>query len=454
MEQHQLPDEDHSSFKTPNTDTPQHNNDGADTSGEIEEGVDATQMSLDDESNTINEGQPMQTSPLESIKPLKPKLVYNPPPPFLDLCSPILVAILAVVNLLLSSWISGFLSGLVIAGVATYWICCYLTPSVSYSSLVEPTASTDKIEIHEPPSVFQAWMNLLPPQFQPYDVDTYEVKNTVSVRISVEHHMMKIEYPETNIPKRLNTDEIIPNDISFLYHSDHIDLTKAKISLLPDGIAGKRMFSKKYPIEIRTNGLANNESQQPTSLIKNRKYSRSKESINSDDSENFKDVLGTPTKQAPTIEAQDNKSFYLFARADREKEDIYKFLIDSHHFLTDTVLDVARRDGAIVDGIDRDAGGRETVRERKSKFNDFMDRVIENSKKESKEDPTVMFLNVYLNRIFYDIHKSKKSFSSLSSFKELLMLCSKSFHRRQKLSEPMLGWKKLSAKSPYIRTIF
>jgi hypothetical protein len=40
--------------------------------------------------------------------------------------------------------------------------------------------------------------------------------------------------------------------------------------------------------------------------------------------------------------------------------------VDAHHFLTDTVLDVARREGAITEGIDREADGRETVRERKA----------------------------------------------------------------------------------------
>ena len=49
----------------------------------------------------------------------------------------------------------------------------------------------------------------------------------------------------------------------------------------------------------------------------------------------------------------DPRVFYLFARADREKEDLYKSLMDAHHFLTDTVLDVARREGAITEGIDR-----------------------------------------------------------------------------------------------------
>ena len=237
-----------------------------------------------------------------------------------------------------------------------------------------------------------------------------QIRNTVSVRVSVEHHMLKIEYPEWNLPKRLNTDEVIPEDLKFLYHSDHVDLTKARISLLPEGIAGKRMFSKKYPIEIRTNGLSFSEAQQPTSLIKHKRLSRSKESINSDDSDVFKDVIGTPTKSSPVSEyVEQNKVFYLFARADREKEDVYKFLMDAHHFLTDTVLDVARKEDAITEGIDRDAGGRETVRERKSNFSDFMARVLENQKKEAaEEDACLGFLNVFLNRIFYDIHKSEQ----------------------------------------------
>jgi hypothetical protein len=43
---------------------------------------------------------------------------------------------------------------------------------------------------------------------------------------------------------------VISPDLKFLFHSDHVDLSTARISLLPDGIAGKRIFSKKYPIEV------------------------------------------------------------------------------------------------------------------------------------------------------------------------------------------------------------
>ena len=116
--------------------------------------------------------------------------------------SPVVVAILAVANFLLPLWLSGFLTGLAVAGVATYWvdsnlnindrlgtkllpsqICCSLYPSSHPSG--PPTAShPSHIEIHEPPAVFQAWMNLLPPQFHPYDVDTYEVRQSQSLPLT------------------------------------------------------------------------------------------------------------------------------------------------------------------------------------------------------------------------------------------------------------------------------
>ena len=424
--------------------------DGGHETPEVEEGLDAAEVSITPEEFSSEEVQATLVTPDRSfiagpllpIASPPPPPQMSPPPALPDLVSPVIVAILAVANFLLPLWISGFLTGLAIAGVTTYWVCCNLYPTVTASQPPQPTPA-DQIEIHEAPAVFSAWMNLLPAQFQPYDVDTYEVRNTVSVRVSVEHHMLKIEYPEWNIPKRLNTDEVIPEDLKFLYHSDHVDLTKARISLLPDGIAGKRMFSKKYPIEIRANGLTVNQSQQPTSLLKHKKFSRSKESINSDDSEIFKDVVGTPSKHSPVSEFPVNKVFCLFARADREKEDIYKCLMDAHHFLTDTVLDVARKEGAITEGIDSDAGGRQTVRERKTYFEDFMALVLGNHKRDnlSEEDPCLNFLNVFLNRIFYDIHKSEQVKTMLKTrvYNKLLKIKITQWFKSIELTEINMG---------------
>jgi len=367
---------------------------------EVEEGLEAAELSMTPE--LIEE--PAAPEPIIASPPRA-----QPPPPLHELFNPLVIVILAVLNMILPLWISGFLTGLTISMILTYWVLSYINPPVTYDQ-TPPVPIASPIEIHEPPALIEAWMNLLPHQFQPYDVDTYEVRNTVSVRITVEHHMLKIEYPEWNIPKRLNTDEIIPADLKFLYHSDHIDLTKATIRLLPEGIVGKRMFSKKYPIEIRPNALSTSSLDQQPHPIRRTKSSPVSEEPSSEDEDFFQDVDETQNDQTSISESTDSKVFYLFARADREKEDLYKSFRDAHFFLTDTVLDVARREDAITVGIDRDAGGRETVRERKTRFSDFMARVIDNQKRDTNDqsDTCLTFLNVYLNRVFYDIHKSEE----------------------------------------------
>ena len=54
--------------------------------------------------------------------PAAPSSSGSAPPALPDLVSPVVVAILAVANFLLPLWLSGFLTGLAVAGVATYWV--------------------------------------------------------------------------------------------------------------------------------------------------------------------------------------------------------------------------------------------------------------------------------------------------------------------------------------------
>ena len=54
--------------------------------------------------------------------PAPPSSPGSAPPALPDLVSPVVVAILAVANFLLPLWLSGFLTGLAVAGVATYWV--------------------------------------------------------------------------------------------------------------------------------------------------------------------------------------------------------------------------------------------------------------------------------------------------------------------------------------------
>jgi len=394
---------------------------------EVEEGQEAAEAELtvqhtEDEQDGSTEcvGERTGREPIFSRRVTPSPPVFQPPPALTELVSPLLVGCLAVANILAPAWLAGFATGLTLSLLLTYWVVSYLYPPVSYTpSTLAHTGQGQRIEVHEPPQQFQAWMNLLPPGCQPYSPDTYEVRQTVSVRLSVEHHMLKIEYPERNIPKRLGPGEDIPaQDIKFLFHCDHVDLSTAKISLLPHGIVGKRMFSKKYPIEVKPCGLLKEEE----SLAKIIKKTKEKE-IEDTDENTFHDVEEFEPAELAIV--KNSKVYYLFARADREKEDVYKALLDAHNFLGDTVLDVARREGAITEGIDREAGGRETVRERKQRFQQFMDNVMDShnqqppleDSKESRgsENDCLKFLNIYLNRVFYDIHKSEEMKAFLRS---------------------------------------
>merc|ERR1739838_598753 len=104
------------------------------------------------------------------------------------------------------------------------------------------------------------------------------------------------------------------------------------------------MFSKKYPIEIRQNALSTTSFDHQTNPVRRTKSSPVTEDLGSEDEDFFQDVHETHHEQEIVADSTDTKVFYLFARADREKEDLYKSFLDAHFFLTDTVLDVARRE--------------------------------------------------------------------------------------------------------------
>ena len=52
---------------------------------------------------------------------------------------------------MLPLWISGFITGLAIASVLTYWLCCFFYPSSSVTNPPQPSSS-EPIEIHEAPA--------------------------------------------------------------------------------------------------------------------------------------------------------------------------------------------------------------------------------------------------------------------------------------------------------------
>ena len=92
----------------------------------------------------------------------------------------------------------------------------------------------------------------------------------------------------------------------------------------------------------------------------------------------------------------------------------------------------------------RDAKGRETVRERKTRFSDFMARVLDGQKNDLSapiDSNCLNFLNVFLNRIFYDIHKSEEVKSLLKNriYNKLLKIKITQWFKTIELTEINMG---------------
>ena len=110
--------------------------DAADLSpgSEVEEGLDAAEMSVVSSDLLVveeKESTQAEAEPSVATQPEPAASKFQPPPLVRDLLNPVLVAALAVANMLLPLWLSGFITGLVLAALLTYWVCSYLNPPAS-----------------------------------------------------------------------------------------------------------------------------------------------------------------------------------------------------------------------------------------------------------------------------------------------------------------------------------
>ncbi|XP_031425194.1 testis-expressed protein 2 isoform X2 [Clupea harengus] len=99
------------------------------------------------------------------------------------------------------------------------------------------------LDIKEP-GVFKGWMN----EIVSYDPETYHATLTHSVFVRLEGSTLRLSKPSRNIPRRAAFNEPKP-DVSYISQKIY-DLSDSKISLVPQSLARKRVWNKKYPICI------------------------------------------------------------------------------------------------------------------------------------------------------------------------------------------------------------
>ncbi|XP_055079703.1 testis-expressed protein 2-like [Periophthalmus magnuspinnatus] len=94
-------------------------------------------------------------------------------------------------------------------------------------------------------STLEGWMN----EMYIYDAETFHPSATHSVYVSLEGSRLQLSLPNTNIRRWASVNETPPEPAAFV-HSRVYKLTDCKVSLLPSGLARKRIWNKKYPICI------------------------------------------------------------------------------------------------------------------------------------------------------------------------------------------------------------
>nr|XP_020472070.1 testis-expressed protein 2-like [Monopterus albus] len=147
--------------------------------------------------------------------------------------------------------------------------------------------------------VLEGWMN----QTHSYNPETFHPSITHTVYVTLEGSRLRLAYPRANI-SRWPTFNETQHEAVFL-HSRTYQLANCKVSLLPSGLAHKRMWNKKYPIciilaeeEIVEENLAEGQEEEETA----EKYT--------------------------VLDPQLPVTLYLFGRTGREKEEWFQ------HFLS------------------------------------------------------------------------------------------------------------------------
>ncbi|CAG2056967.1 unnamed protein product [Timema podura] len=176
----------------------------------------------------------------------------------------ILVALLATYFLFqLPTYLSGFLCG-VLMTVASYTLFLRLFDILkpSPSMLVDVDVASERFAVpdyskmpileipavkeYQPINKHAGWMNEYPFNYEP---GRYSLTDTRSVYVRLEGSTMRISQTRAKIPKRAMFNEREHNKVKF-HHQRIYDISQCQVTLLPEGLTRKRLWSKKYPICI------------------------------------------------------------------------------------------------------------------------------------------------------------------------------------------------------------
>ncbi|XP_067333362.1 testis-expressed protein 2 isoform X1 [Channa argus] len=182
-----------------------------------------------------------------------------------------------------------------------------------------------QVDIKEP-GIFKGWMN----EIHSYDPEMYHATLTHSVYVRLEGSVLRLSKPNRNISRRATHNEPKP-DITYISQKIY-DLTDSKIHLMPESLARKRIWNKKYPICIE---LAKQEdfmskAQGDKPEAGEDKLTGLGDKLERTEKSEKAEASGSTEESRRPASGGGDLTIYLFGRTGREKEEWFRrFLLAS-----------------------------------------------------------------------------------------------------------------------------
>ncbi|XP_068606777.1 testis-expressed protein 2-like [Brachionichthys hirsutus] len=224
----------------------------------------------------------------------------------------------------LPSYVGGMLLGMglgFLLAIAVLWLA---GPKSSgsrfrFSRCHRKLWNVTKLDIKQP-EIFKGWMN----EISNYDPETYHATLTHSVFVRLEGSIIRLSKPNHNIARRATHNEPKP-DVTYISQKIY-DLTNSNVHLVPQSLARKRLWNKKYPICIE--------------LGKQDDFMSKAEGDRGDASESGNpkdgtDGTGGGQERASSFYSRD-LTLFLFGRTGREKEEWFQHFLSASRLKLDS----------------------------------------------------------------------------------------------------------------------
>ncbi|XP_028268260.1 testis-expressed protein 2 isoform X2 [Parambassis ranga] len=182
-----------------------------------------------------------------------------------------------------------------------------------------------QLDIKEP-GIIKGWMN----EIYSYDPETYHATLTHSVYVRLEGSVLRLSKPNRNISRRATHNEPKP-DVTYISQKIY-DLTDSKIYLMPQSLARKRVWNKKYPIciELAKQDDFLSKAQGEKTEAGDEKLTGLGEKLERTDKADKAEGSASAEEPKKTTSGGGDLTIYLFGRTGREKEEWFRrFLLAS-----------------------------------------------------------------------------------------------------------------------------